>query len=340
MKSPSLRDLARTLGLSHTTVSEALRNCPRVSPATRDRVVKAAAEAGYQYNPLASALMSEMRKSKGGAFRGVLALLDVDGASKRLAAGNLFHRAMARGAAERAAELGFKAEIFSLDQEKMSLKRLDTVLQSRGIAGVFVLPISEEPDLSQFDWSRYAAVYSDYMIRKPSLHTVCSNHYRSMLLVLDRLKERNYRRPGLVMRKAHDERLLYRWQASFQAYRQNKQVFEDCPPLLVPDLEKGEFMRWFEQAQPDVVLCHDPIVLEWMKAANAEVPATHGFCCLNTSTTAVPCAGLNLQPALLGSRGIELLIAQVHRNEYGPPETPSTTTIIAAWTDGPTLRNL
>jgi LacI family transcriptional regulator len=38
-------------------------------------------------------------------------------------------------------------------------------------------------------------------------------------------------------------------------------------------------------------------------------------------------------------RGVELLIAQIHRNEYGVPEIPSTTTIPAAWVDGPTLRH-
>ena len=56
MPAPSLRDLARTLGLSHTTVSEALRNSPRVSAATRQRVLKAARVAGYRANPLAGAL--------------------------------------------------------------------------------------------------------------------------------------------------------------------------------------------------------------------------------------------------------------------------------------------
>ena len=39
---PSLRELARSLGLSHTTVSEALRDSPRVKAATRERVLKAA----------------------------------------------------------------------------------------------------------------------------------------------------------------------------------------------------------------------------------------------------------------------------------------------------------
>ena len=76
MPSPSLREIARSLGLSHTTVSEALRKSPRVRPETRMRVLRAAREAGYQPNPLAGALMSEMRRSRAGTFRGVLAIID------------------------------------------------------------------------------------------------------------------------------------------------------------------------------------------------------------------------------------------------------------------------
>ena len=74
---PSLRELARSLGLSHTTVSEALRASPRVKASTRERVLKAAREVGYRHNPLAGALMSEMRRSRSGTFRGVLAVLEI-----------------------------------------------------------------------------------------------------------------------------------------------------------------------------------------------------------------------------------------------------------------------
>jgi LacI family transcriptional regulator len=88
-----------------------------------------------------------------------------------------------------------------------------------------------------------------------------------------------------------------------------------------------------------VVLCHRAEAIEWMESCGASVPRTHGFCCLNIMVNVVPCAGLDLQPWLLGVRGVELLIAQIHRNEYGVPELPSTTTIPAAWVDGPTLRN-
>ena len=78
--------------------------------------------------------------------------------------------------------------------------------------------------------------------------------------------------------------------------------------------------------------------MEWMQECGARIPETHGFCCLNVISNTIPCAGLDLQPSLLGARGVELLIAALHRNDCGVPEHPSTTTIPASWVDGPTLR--
>jgi len=335
---PSLRELARSLGLSHTTVSEALRASPRVKASTRERVLTAAREIGYRHNPLAGALMSEMRRSRSGTFRGVIAVIDLDGPNIRPAHAVRYHRELTRGAGERAAELGFKIEPITVGHNDISITRLDSILQSRGIHGVLLQPASESPDLTQLDWTRYAGIYSDYIIEHPALHSVCSDHYRSMIMTLQRLHSLGYKRPGLVLARHLDARLLYRWEAAFQVYQNHHNVFTRLPPLLVPEITRAEFTAWFLSAKPDVVLCHKAESIGWMEACGARVPQTHGFCCLNVIVNSIPCAGLDLQPWLLGVRGVELLIAQIHRNEYGVPDIPSTTTIPAAWVDGPTLR--
>ena len=222
---PSLRELARSLGLSHTTVSEALRASPRVKAATRERVLKAAREVGYRHNPLAGALMSEMRRSRSGTFRGVLAVIDLDGPGKRPANAARYHSELTRGASERAVELGFKIEPFIIGYNDISISRLDSILKTRGIHGVFLLPASEAPDLTQLDWTSYAGIYADYIIEHPGLHSVCSDHYRSMMTTLQRLHALGYKRPGLVLNRHLDERLLYRWEAAFQAYHNHHDVF-------------------------------------------------------------------------------------------------------------------
>ncbi len=74
---PTVRSLARELGVSHTTVSDALRGKGRVDPATVARVQQAARAAGYRRNPLAAAVRSEPQRSRGATFHGVLAAVDL-----------------------------------------------------------------------------------------------------------------------------------------------------------------------------------------------------------------------------------------------------------------------
>ncbi len=55
---PTIKDIARVTGVSVATVSRALRDLPYVAPATRSRVVEAAAELQYAAHPQASRLAS------------------------------------------------------------------------------------------------------------------------------------------------------------------------------------------------------------------------------------------------------------------------------------------
>jgi LacI family transcriptional regulator len=52
----NLKSLARTLGISKTTVSRALNGYPEVNVLTRERVLAAAKAAGYEANPMARSL--------------------------------------------------------------------------------------------------------------------------------------------------------------------------------------------------------------------------------------------------------------------------------------------
>ena len=309
-----------------------------MKPATRAKVMKVARELGYRRNPLAGALMSEMRRSRAGTFRGVLSVLDLDGPEGRPANAARYHRELSKGATKRAEELGFKADAFAVGKGGLSLERLDTILQSRGIGGIFLLPVRETPDLTRLDWTHFSGIYADYVIERPGLHAICPDHYRGMMTVLDRLRALGYRRPGLVLQASHDARILYRWESAYHAYQTHHDGMTRLPPLIMTAPSEKDFGVWLRTVKCDVVLAHSPEVKTWMEAAGARVPETHGFCCLNVLNSTEPCAGLDLQPGLLGARGMELLIGQVLRNECGAPELPMTTTVPAAWVDGPTLR--
>lgn len=334
---PTIRSLARVLGLSHTTVSDALRGKGRVDPATIELIKKAAREAGYRRNPLAGAVMSEMRRSRGSTFRGVLAAVDYFESDRPVNSAS-FHQELLLGARARAADLGFKLEEFTAGREGMSVQRLDTIMRSRGIQGVMLLPLWRRPDWSKLEWSHYSAVYTDYIIERPALHCVCCNHYRSMTAILDVVTSRGYRRPGLYLEEHRDERTQRRFSASFRSFQENTKDVEHIPMLITKERDQKEFCAWFRRYDPDVVIGHFTETIDWMKACGAKVPGTHGFASLNTLYKSTPCAGLDQQPQELGARSAEMVVAQLQRNERGIPKWPTITTIPATWTEGPTIR--
>ena len=337
MSAPTLRTLAKTLGLSRTTISDALRGSPRVNVETVRRVREAAKEAGYEHNPLTGAVMSQLRRSRGQQFRGVLAALEIV-EPNRPAHAVRYNEAVLKGISERSNELGFKMERFELGPEGMRLNRLDTILHTRNIQGLVLLPAAGMPDLDELNWERYTAVYADLFINHPSLHCVCLDHYRSMVMLLRELHERGYRRPGLFMEISLDERLQYRWEGAFLAIQKYLPNIIEVPTLRTHNLGRDDFLPWFKKYKPDVVIGHFPEAIEWMRSCGAKLPKTHGFVCLNSLRTAEPCAALDFQPAQIGARAAELVIGQLLHNEFGIPAQPSLTTIPARFLEGPTLR--
>jgi DNA-binding LacI/PurR family transcriptional regulator len=61
----SIADIARSAGVSHTTVSRALRESPLISPDTRGRIQRIAREMGYTPNALAQGLQTQRTSTIG-----------------------------------------------------------------------------------------------------------------------------------------------------------------------------------------------------------------------------------------------------------------------------------
>jgi DNA-binding LacI/PurR family transcriptional regulator len=323
--------------LSRTTVSDALRGSPRVKSATVELVRAAAKDAGYERNPLTGAVMSQLRRSRGQQFRGVLAALEVmDDQRSDLTV--RYNETLLQGISSRCNALGFKVERFEIGPQSVRLNRLDTILHTRGIQGLILLPASGFPDLSALSWQRYTAAYVDYFIDHPPLHCVCSDHYRSMVGLLQELHARGYRRPGLFMEIPLDERLQFRWEGAFLAMQKYLPDITEVPPLRMATITRDGFETWFKKHNPDVVLGHFPEAISWMKSCGASLPRTHAFVCLNSLRAQGNCAALDLQTAQLGARATELVIGQLLHNEFGIPAQPSLTTLAAKLVEGPTLR--
>ena len=333
---PTVRSLAAALGLSRATISNALRGKGRIAEATVARVREAARKAGYTHNTLAGTLMSELRQSRGQTFRGVIATVDKDEPER--APHGPFHRELVKGIRERAEELGYRLEEFSVGKGARALTRQGAILDARGIQGVVILPSWHEPDWAALDWTRRAGVYTDYLIQKPAVNCVTTDPYKSVMETLQRLAERGYRRPGLFIEKERDRRTHFRFCGPFQSCSHDDRPWTAVPPLLVDRRDRATFADWFRRYEPDAVLSHFDDALEWMLELGARVPETHGFVSLNALYRKRPCAALDLQPRLIGARAVDVLTGQLQRQELGVPAWPTLTTISARWLEGPTVR--
>jgi LacI family transcriptional regulator len=329
----SIKTLARNLGLSRTTVSDALRGSGRVAEDTVRRVQAAAKLAGYRANPLLATVLGSLNRARANGVRSALAMLDLH--EKSHWPHGPFSRELVAGAKARAAEMGFSISEFVVGSDVLPWQRLDSILQSRGIHGVIVLPAWFVPDLSQLDWSRYAGIYTDHVTAGPELHSVCSDLYGSMLSLLHLLGERGYKRPGLMLQQQRDQRVQHRQSAAFCAFHEGRTF---VPPLITEDYPRfdDEFAPWFRRHKPDVILSHFTETRDWVRACT---PGFHvGFVLLNVLERKFPCAALDLQPRTLGARAVEHVVGQILRNEFGVPEWPSRTTVQARWVEGPTIK--
>lgn len=337
-KRPTIGSLARMLGLSRATVSSALRGVGRIAPATVKRVRSAARTSHYDCSPMASILMSDIASLRTHKFRGSLGAIKLDdgydGVDVR------YHREVFRGARERAQDLGFSFELFTVGRQGVTFERLHRILTHRSVEGVMLLPSWSVPNCMELPWQNYASVYTDYMMAFPHLHHVCCHHYRVVIEVLHRVLALGYRRPGLIIDRDRDMRVGYQFSSAYQAFQLNQPEIAGVPPLLSTRADAAEFRKWFCHHKPDVVLAHDgTAVLGWMQDCDAVIPQTHGFASLNTSLTSRHCSGVDQQPSEIGRRAAELLISLLRRGERGIPECPMNTLVGPRWVDGPTLRH-
>ena len=341
-----MADVARHLGTSTATVSLSLRNHRNISPATRERVRAAAVKLGYRPNPLVSALMRWRRLGRASAARPVLAV--VCGLNRPEAwreSPSHTRRAIRLGAFERAAELGYHAQEFWLNPAGMSAQRFSDMLAARGIRGLLLGPLADGMAPPLLGWSQFAAVSLSVPFLNLPLHAVCNDHFFSCLRAMHQCHALGYRRPGLVIRRAHRPFFQGRLEGGFLTAHSMLPDFETLAPLLLDhgDDPKGfplpALRRWLDRHRPDVILTLDGNLIEQqVKAAGRRVPAEIGIASLSVPEAGHRMSGIYQNGRRIGATGVDVVVAKLERNEYGLPDQPLTTMIEGTWNPGRTLR--
>jgi LacI family transcriptional regulator len=334
----SIRDLATKLGVSHTTVSLALRNSPRITSALRKRVQREARKAGYFSDPTVSTLMARLRTIRTSAVRETLGLITA-WPTRHGWRDAPNHARFFAGAERRAKEAGFVLDEFWLREPEMTSGRMSRILRARGIRGLVLCPLPNVGGRLALEWRHFACVAKGLTVQHPPVHRVVSSHYEDMHVVMVELERRKYRRVGLVLGEAMSERVDRAWLASFLLHQQDATEADRTPPLITRGLDAaGEFSRWFLAHRPEVILYSEQPVPAWLADLKVAVPQEVGLVHLDWSSQLGSMAGIDSEPEKKGVAAVDLLIGQLQANELGTPKHEKIVAVRGRWIEGASLR--
>lgn len=335
--SPTVRDLARLANCSQTTVSLALRNHPKISPATRKRIQLLAKENGYTRDAALSNLMTRLRASRRNRALEKLALIswwDAPGAWRKDERGKELHA----GIRERVAELGYDIEEFWAAQPGLSATRLGRILHARGIRGVILLSKIQPRSRASFNWDLFSAATTNYTIVRPNLHRATHSHFQGAVLALRTLRHRGYRRVGYINTFGSEDRVNDGWLAGYLAHEFRVYQGLAVPPLLMKDWNKAELAEWVERHRPDAVIGNGIEPLKALQSVGVRVPEDLGYASLDCLSDDPSLAGIDQMRREVGRKVVDLVAEQLENNEQGVPARPKTVMIDGVWHDGNSVR--
>lgn len=332
-----MQQIADAAGVSRMTVSLALRNHPRISAETRERIQQVAQRLGYRPDPEVSKLMAYLRRTKSAKQSTVLGLVtDAEKAEPwRL---NRHYNKFYQGACHRAAQFGYQLEEFWLKEPGMTSRRLTKILETRSVEGLVIGPISRSLGHLSIDFSRFAAAKYGQDVWRPLLHRADHNQFQGMLLAMRQLQRLGYRKIGLAILEGYDRRVMHSWEGAFLFSQQRIPPAGRVPAFVTRSLDHDGFVKWFRRLRPDSVVSSHPHVRGWLKDCGVRVPDDVGFFFLDRLDATDGCAGIDQHYDLVAAAVVDLVVAQLHRNERGVPAIAQLVLIDGDWVDGPTVR--
>lgn len=136
-KVETLGTLARELGVAKSTVSRALRNDPRISKVTRERVLACAEKSGFQMHPYVQVLMAQRRMQQQVAAHANLVYLNDYGSMEdfedRPLAGGIFEAAKVR-----AQQRGWNLRVEFIRKDDFEGREVGRRLDRQGVMGIIM----------------------------------------------------------------------------------------------------------------------------------------------------------------------------------------------------------
>jgi LacI family transcriptional regulator len=339
----NLRQLARLAKLSPSAVSLALRDSPKISAATKNRVRRLAGENHYQPDAKVIALMRHLRKPRAAREQACFGVVSFYDSPRPWEQSEHLTRIFA-GMQARALELGYRLEPIWLREPGMSYRRFRSILDARGIEGLLCFG---SPNLDQefpAELGRYAVVTIGLSIRTP-LHRVTTHFYNDTVSLLNRIYKLGYRRPGLVVGRYEEERSGHAHSSAYLGWCEHRLGSGQARPILLVDrVEPAPLLRWLKHESPDVVIfvhLYDvlPEFRTVLRREGIRVPGDLGVAALSQILEGSGFSGLQQNQRLMGAWAVELLASRIAHRDLGIPRNPRIELVESEWVENRSLRS-
>ncbi len=330
----SIRDIARAVGLHYTTVSMALRNSPLLKKETKEKIQAAAVKLGYKPDPMLTALTVYRQSKRKASFHAVIAWIN-NWPDREALLANPVYRNYFEGAHARANELGYVLQEFWMHEKDMTPAKLQQVLNARNISGLLIAPLPTPQVSIGIDFQDFSAVAFGYSMHPNTLHLVTNHHTQTMDLVVAKLVELGYRRPGYCISPASDVGGNYIWISRLLYLYSKYPELTQIPRLA--STGKEALAKWLKKYKPDVLIGFNTLLPE-IEELGYKVPRDIGAVSMAVDVRDPRMSGANENDFLIGKTAVDLLVGMIHRGELGAPEVPIRTLIDSSWFPGKTLR--
>lgn len=332
----TIRELAAEIGLSKTTVAAALRGNSEVSAATQALVRTRARELGYEFNPVASAFLQQVRARGALRYRANLAMMLPLYGEPSVARTGIQVQTLHQGMIERAAELGYSID--PIDPSEYSPAQLTRILVARGVLGIIIGPLARSVGHLSLNWSKFAVVALGYSLARPEVHRVVHNHLGGVRALVRQCRRKGFRRIGMVLNTDSNQRSNRLWSSGFWELQQRLPLADQVKPLLghVSEHSPERIREWIREERPETVIFHNRMVIPNLPELQ---PGSPGYIVpvVLDRLPDDPYAGIDQLYRHLGSKVINVLSAQILHNERGIPLRPTITTMDGDWMDHPSF---
>ena len=310
----TIKDIAKALGLSNSTVSRAIRDSYQISSKTKQKVLLYAKEHNYRPNPIALSLKEKRSRSIGVLVSEI--------------ANSFFSQAI-DGIESVAQEKGYNVIIAQSKENVLRETSSLNFLASRSVDGIILSVSSETEDFGQIQdlYERGMHMVSfDRIVNFANIHKVKTDNFKASYEATTHFIQNGYRQIACISNAPFLSISQERLEGYKTALLDNKIKIDDrliqfCAHggLIFKEVETAMNKLMKNRKRPDAILaCSDKIttnIVRYCQQSKISIPkevALVGFSNLDLTDLLVPSLSIVMQPAYeMGRISAELLIKNI-----------------------------